>query len=54
MAMRLDAQIAEKASVSLVRPKEISTMERDLLRDAFHIVKRLREMIRRHFSLAMF
>ena len=29
-------------------------MERDLLRDAFQIVKQLREMVRRHFNLAMF
>ena len=54
MTLRLDAQIAEAASTSLVKPGELSTMERDLLRDAFHIVKRLREMIRRHFNLAMF
>ena len=54
MTLRLDAQIAEAASTSLVRPGELSTMERDLLRDAFHIVKRLREMLRRHFNLAMF
>ncbi len=54
MTLRLDAQIAEAASTSLVKPGELSTMERDLLRDAFHIVKRLREMVRRHFNLAMF
>jgi len=54
MTLRLDAQIAEAASTSLVKPAELSTMQRDLLRDAFHIVKRLREMIRRHFNLAMF
>ena len=54
MTLRLDAQIAEKASTSLVKPGELSTMERDLLRDAFHVVKRLREMLRRHFNLAMF
>jgi CBS domain-containing protein len=54
MTMRLDAQISEQASTSLVRPRELSTMERDLLRDAFHVVKRLREMLRRHFNLAMF
>ncbi len=52
--MRLDAQIAEQASTSLVRPGELSTMERDLLRDAFQVVKKLREMLRRHFNLAMF
>ena len=54
MTLRLDAQIAEKASVRLVKPGELSTMERDLLRDAFQVVKRLREMLRRHFNLAMF
>ncbi len=54
MTLRLDAQIAEQASTSLVKPNKLSTMERDLLRDAFHVVKRLREMLRRHFNLAMF
>ena len=54
MTLRLDAQIAEKAAASLVKPGELSTMERDLLRDAFQVVKRLRDMLRRHFNLAMF
>jgi CBS domain-containing protein len=38
MTLRLDAQLAA-ASGSLVRPAELSTMERDLLRDAFQVVK---------------
>jgi len=54
MTLRLDAQLAEAASGSLVRPAALSSMERDLLRDAFQIVKQLREIIRRHFNLAMF
>ena len=54
MTLRLDGQIAEAASTSLVKPRELSTMERDLLRDAFQIVKRLRELVRRHFNLEMF
>ncbi|HXW19259.1 MAG TPA: putative nucleotidyltransferase substrate binding domain-containing protein [Roseiarcus sp.] len=54
MTMRLDAEIAEHASTSLVRPRELTTMERDALRDAFQVAKRLREMVRRHFNLAMF
>jgi len=54
MTLRLDAEIAESAATNLVRPGELSTMERDLLRDSFHIVKRLREMLRRHFNLALF
>ena len=54
MTMRLDAQIAEAASASLVRPAELSGMDRDLLRNSFQVVKRLREQVRRHFNLAMF
>ncbi|HKN27965.1 MAG TPA: putative nucleotidyltransferase substrate binding domain-containing protein [Roseiarcus sp.] len=54
MTLRLDAQIAEAHSTSLVKPGELSPMERDLLRDAFQVVKRLRELVRRHFNLAMF
>ena len=54
MTMRLDAEIAEHASTSLVRPRELTTMERDALRDAFQVAKRLREMVRRHFNLMMF
>jgi CBS domain-containing protein len=52
--LRLDGQLAETKSGSLVRPAELSLMERDLLRDALQIVKRFREMIRRHFNLQMF
>jgi len=54
MTLRLDAQIAEAAASNLVKPGELSTMDRDLLRDALLVVKRLREMVRRHFNLAMF
>jgi CBS domain-containing protein len=54
MTLRLDGQLAETASGSLVRPAQLSTMERDLLRDALHIAKRLREIVRFHFNLAMF
>jgi CBS domain-containing protein len=54
MTLRLDAEIAEAASTSLVRPGELTTMERDLLRDAFQVTKKLRELVRRHFNLAMF
>ena len=54
MTLRLDTQIAESHSTSLVKPGALSTMERDLLRDAFHVVRKLRELLRRHFNLAMF
>ena len=53
MTLRLDAQLAA-ASGGLAPRAELSTMERDLLRDAFRIVKQLREVVRRHFNLAMF
>jgi len=54
MTLRLDAQLAEAASGSRVRPASLSSMERDLLRDALQIVKQFRELIRRHFHLNMF
>ena len=54
MTLRLDAELAEAPSGGLAAPSELSSMERDLLRDAFQIVKRLREIVRRHFNLAMF
>jgi CBS domain-containing protein len=53
MTMRLDAEIAAQATTSLVRPRELTTIERDALRDAFKVAKRLREMVRRHFNLTM-
>ena len=54
MALRLDAQLAEMGASSLVRPGALTTMERDLLRDALQVAKRLREIVRRHFNLAAF
>jgi len=54
MTLRLDAQLAEAPSASLVRPGELSSMERDLLRDAFQIVKQLRDIVRRRFNLGLF
>jgi CBS domain-containing protein len=54
-ALRLDAQLsAEAGKGALMRPSELSTMDRDLLRDAFAVVKQFREIIRRHFNLQMF
>ena len=56
MTLRLDRQLAASAgaSGSLVRPAELSSLERDLLRDAFRVVKQFREIIRRHFNFGMF
>ena len=56
LMLRLDGQLAASAGTSgtLVRPSSLSSMERDLLRDAFQIVKQFRELIRRHFNLGIF
>lgn len=56
MTLRLDRQLAatKGLSGSLVRPAELSSMERDLLRDAFQVVKLFRELNRRHFNLGVF
>ncbi|WP_063781860.1 putative nucleotidyltransferase substrate binding domain-containing protein [Bradyrhizobium viridifuturi] len=56
LMLRLDGQLAASAGASgtLVRPSSLSSMERDLLRDAFHIVKEFRDQISRHFNLGMF
>ena len=55
MTLRLDAQFAVLgAATALVRPAELSSMQRDLLRDAFQVVKQFREIVRRHFNLGAF
>jgi len=56
LTLRLDGQLAASAGTSgtLVRPSSLSSMERDLLRDAFQVVKQFRELIRHHFKLGMF
>ena len=56
LTLRLDGQLAASAGASgtLVRPSSLSSMERDLLRDAFQAVKQFRELIRHHFKLGMF
>ncbi|MDE2578307.1 MAG: cyclic nucleotide-binding/CBS domain-containing protein [Hyphomicrobiales bacterium] len=53
--LRLDSQLEElSGSRSLVRPAELSSVERDLLRDSFKVVKQFRDFLRRHFNLGMF
>lgn len=52
MTLGLDAQFA--SSGALVRPAELSSLQRDLLRDAFRVVKQFRDIVRRHFNLGMF
>jgi CBS domain-containing protein len=59
VALRLKSQIrAHLAGTtegeSIVRPSDLSTLERDLLRDALRVVKRFREIVRNHFRLGMF
>jgi CBS domain-containing protein len=55
MTLRLDGQLAQgETGGTLVRPAALSSMERDLLRDAFGRVKDFREILRRHFNLGMF
>jgi CBS domain-containing protein len=56
LMLRLDGQLAASAgsSGSLVQPSLLSTMERDLLRDAFQVVKQFRELIHRQFNLDRF
>jgi CBS domain-containing protein len=39
---------------SLVRLSDLSTLDRDLLRDALRVVKRFREIVRNHFKLGLF
>ncbi len=50
MTMRLDAQLAGAE----VRPAKLSSIQRDVLRDAFHVVKQFRDIVRRHFNLGTF
>jgi len=53
MTLRLDAQLAAAAG-SLVKPAELTTLDRDLLRDALKLAKRLKEIVRHRFNLGMF
>lgn len=54
MTLRLDAQLNAAASGSLLRPATLTSMDRDLLRDSFQVVKQLRDLLRHHFNLNMF
>jgi CBS domain-containing protein len=54
MTLRLDAQLNAAASGSLLRPATLTSMDRDLLRDSFQVVKQLRDLLRYHFKTNMF
>jgi len=54
-AMRLDNQLAERAGrEAVVRTATLSSSQRDLLREAFKVVKQFRDFLRRHYNFAMF
>ncbi len=54
MTLRLDAQLSAAASGSLLRPATLTSMDRELLRDSFQVVKQLRDLMRHHFKTNMF
>jgi CBS domain-containing protein len=56
LMLRLDGQLAASAGASgtLVRPAQLSSMERHLLRDALLVVKHFRDVVRHHFKLGVF
>ncbi|WP_333823124.1 DUF294 nucleotidyltransferase-like domain-containing protein [Pinisolibacter sp.] len=59
MELRLQSQLrAHLAGTtegeSLVRPSDLTTLDRDLMRDGLRMVKRFRELVRAHFKLGMF
>ena len=55
MTLRLDAHFAVLGgSDALVRPAELSSLQRDVLRDALQVVKQFRDIVRRHFNLGAF
>jgi CBS domain-containing protein len=59
MELRLQSQLrAHLAGTtegeSIIRPSELTTLDRDLMRDGLRMVKRFREIVRSHFKLGMF
>ncbi len=49
------AQIAvDQPTDNFIRPDDLSTLERDVLRDSLYVVKRFKEFVRYHFRLSMF
>jgi CBS domain-containing protein len=59
MEIRLRSQLramktGQRELESIVRLSELSTSDRDLLREAFRVVKRFREVIRYRYHLGMF
>lgn len=59
MEIRLQSQLravktGKREQESIVRLNELSTRDRDLLRDALRVVKRFREVVRNRYHLSMF
>lgn len=54
LSTRLEKMRLHQPLDNFVRPGEVSKLERDLLKDSLQIVKRLKEVVRHHFHLAMF
>ncbi len=59
MEIRLQSQLravktGKREQESIVRLNELSTRDRDLLRDALRVVKRFREVVRSRYHLSMF
>jgi CBS domain-containing protein len=54
MTLKLDASLGLGANGARVDPGQLTGMDRDLLRDALRIVKQFKDLMRRHFNLAMF
>ncbi|MDK9696420.1 MAG: DUF294 nucleotidyltransferase-like domain-containing protein [Siculibacillus sp.] len=59
MELRLQSQLrAHLAGTtegeSIIRPGDLTTLDRDLMRDGLRVVKRFREIVRNHFKLGMF
>jgi CBS domain-containing protein len=52
MTLRLDGQL--EATGPMVHPREMSSMQRDLLRDSLRVVKQFHEIVRHHFNLGSF
>lgn len=58
MGLRLKSRLARiavhKPYDNLVNADDLSTVERDLLKDALYVVKRAKDMVRHHFHLGLF
>ena len=59
MEIRLRSQLramktGQREKEAIVRLGELSTRDRDLLRDALRVVKRYRELIRNRYNLGLF